>query len=171
MIDFLRWNMFLALIPVVMAIMFWWLTNRQNKHPLRWVILLVWVVFLPNTAYLLTDLVHFSWFYRSFGVTGIGQLVLVAGVGIITYLISIRLVMADSRLTPIIHLLVGIGVVMGRFMRTNSWYVMTDPLRVIQDFIAVIGSPLLLWVVFLTAFIWMTSAITFSFLRRRVSSV
>ncbi len=75
---FLAWNLFLAYIPYALST---WLTNRRSRHPLtnplstpptppvrRWqwaggkkldiVIALVWLLFVPNSFYILTDLFH-----------------------------------------------------------------------------------------------------------------
>src|SRR6476469_5643349 len=55
---FLLWNLFLALIPYVIS---YWLHDNgritENKLKLS-VLLIMWLLFIPNTFYILTDLFH-----------------------------------------------------------------------------------------------------------------
>ena len=53
----LGWNLFLALVPLVLA--FWLFRRTQRRAWLWWPFLLMWIVFLPNAAYTLTDVIHF----------------------------------------------------------------------------------------------------------------
>ncbi|MGL4883991.1 MAG: DUF1361 domain-containing protein, partial [Waterburya sp.] len=51
------WNLFLAFIPL--ALSFWLFVRRNIKRSLLWWIgLVVFIAFLPNAPYLLTDIIH-----------------------------------------------------------------------------------------------------------------
>jgi len=66
----MTWNLFLALVPL--ALSFWLfrqrvkpkhnhspaLTHKVYPHPLWWLGLLVFIAFLPNAPYVLTDIIH-----------------------------------------------------------------------------------------------------------------
>ncbi len=53
----LSWNLFLALAPLGLA---WWLFRRTERRGwLWWPLLVAFILFLPNAAYTLTDIIHF----------------------------------------------------------------------------------------------------------------
>ena len=56
---FLLWNLFLAWIPAVVAV---WFTKERRRTPRLITVLLfaVWLAFLPNTFYILSDFIHLS---------------------------------------------------------------------------------------------------------------
>ncbi len=50
------WNSFLAFIPFILS--FWLFRTTLDRSLLWWLILLVFVLFLPNAPYILTDSIH-----------------------------------------------------------------------------------------------------------------
>ena len=51
------WNLFLAFIPLVLS--FWLFLRPSKKRSLVWWIsLIIFIAFLPNAPYLLTDIIH-----------------------------------------------------------------------------------------------------------------
>ena len=48
----------------------------------------------------------------------------------------------------IVNILIGIGIAMGRFARTNSWYVVTQPARVVYDIFSIFTCNYAQWFVF-----------------------
>lgn len=134
---FYLWNLFLALIPLGASSRL----IRQNKLgiiAIAW--LSLWLLFLPNAPYLVTDIFHFK--ERS-GCPQWFDLVLVSSAswnGIFAGILS--LLQAERFLKKIFEnkwvqlslvfsiILCGYGVYMGRFLRFNSWDIITDPLGV-----------------------------------------
>ena len=57
MFRFLAWNLFLALVPAFAAAALV-RSDRAGAHPLSFLFGAIWLVFLPNAPYLITDLVH-----------------------------------------------------------------------------------------------------------------
>lgn len=58
------WNIFLAIIPTVIALIIYIGVSRERKlHRVRWIVwtpmLIVWFLFLPNTCYLFTEWRHY----------------------------------------------------------------------------------------------------------------
>ena len=59
------WNFFLALIPVVLAFVIYYGVQRDKRrddpaHKVFWLgLMFIWLVFLPNTCYLVTEWRHF----------------------------------------------------------------------------------------------------------------
>ncbi len=54
--------------------------------------------------------------------------------------ISILFMRYPNRFFVAFNFLVSFGVIMGRVMRTNSWHVFTQPMRVVRDALAVLTS-------------------------------
>ena len=119
----------------------------------------VWLIFLPNTIYILTDIAHlfedWSKVNNLFRFILIVQYSFFSIFGVITFLISVyffqRILEGKSnwkkRIKPltfiaicILNFLVGFGVVLGGIERTNSWNVLTNPLRVVKDISDLINS-------------------------------
>ncbi len=140
---YLVWNVFLAWIPFAVALVI----SERGKHRRAGVgqVALVgaWLVFLPNAPYIVTDLIHLPssggnplWFdamtYLAFAWTG---LVL----GLVSLLLVHRTV--HRALGPVwgwvlvtgAVALCGVGIYLGRFLRWNSWDVVTNPGGLVTD--------------------------------------
>ncbi|MGL4650560.1 MAG: DUF1361 domain-containing protein, partial [Caldilineaceae bacterium] len=58
---FLNWNLFLAWLPLGFALVAWLLQGETERPRLRVLPLLaLWLLFLPNAPYIVTDLIHLS---------------------------------------------------------------------------------------------------------------
>lgn len=139
------WNLFLAMLPLVMAIGLF----RRRRPPglLWWGGFAVFLLFLPNSAYVLTDIVQFVRHVRRaphVSAWNVGlQLVPIYGLfmlaGFQAHVLSLQL--AGQYLRALSHtawvapaeialnLAVAVGIYLGRFRRFNSWDVLHDPLR------------------------------------------
>ncbi len=136
------WNLFLAFIPL--ALSFWLFRRRTNSRSwLWWVALIVFIAFLPNAPYLLTDIIHLIRATRSGYSVWIIALIFIPLhlfailSGFEAYVISVinqghylqrqgkRQFVLPAEL--MIHLLSAIGVYLGRFRRFNSWDLVTTP--------------------------------------------
>ncbi len=140
------WNLFLAFIPL--ALSFWLFRRRTNSRSLLWwLALIVFIAFLPNAPYLLTDIIHLIRATRmGYSVWIIALIFIPLHLfailsGFEAYVISIinqghylqrqgkRQFVLPAEL--MIHLLSAIGVYLGRFRRFNSWDLVTEPGNVI----------------------------------------
>ena len=139
---FLAGNLFLAGIPLALS------TGVRRVHRGgggRWwllaPLLAMWLVFLPNAPYILTDLLHLGpkppapiWY-------DLVLLLSAAGTGLaLGYrsLLDVEGVLAERfgyhaglSVTVAVLFLSGFGIYLGRFLRLNSWDVATDPLGVL----------------------------------------
>ncbi|MEA5464127.1 DUF1361 domain-containing protein [Leptothoe sp. PORK10 BA2] len=146
-LSFMAWNSFLALVPLALS---FWLFRRGGSHArpiFWWVGLVVFVAFLPNAPYVLTDIIHLVKDIRSGQSVWAVALILVPqyfvfiGLGIFAYTLAIvNLGRYLSRLGKIrwvlpteltLHGLSAIGIYLGRFLRFNSWDLVTRPGTVI----------------------------------------
>lgn len=142
---FLVWNLFLAWIPVFFAVGFAAVQRRVWLLPLG----LGWLAFLPNSPYLVTDLVHLAegvelWRH-------VLQYGFAAWTGVLLGVVSLRLVHgrierefgAVAGWTSVVFsvALCAVGVVIGRFQRWNSWDLVTRPDAVVATTLEWVRSP------------------------------
>lgn len=152
MFAFLMWNLFLAYIP-------YWITRPLAKTIIiesRKIILgslfLVWLVFLPNAPYILTDLFHLSygnkapvWFdlilILTFAINGF--VLWFISVVRIHNLIKEKYGFYTERIFIIaIIILSSTGIYIGRYGRWNSWDIVTNPYGLFTDILYRITHPL-----------------------------
>lgn len=145
MFGFLLWNLFLAGLPLLLSSLL--LVSLQlREHQLKLMsALFIWLLFLPNSFYILTDFEHLSrfptvpfWFdlilLSSFAITGIftGLLSLLQVEKIISSHFSPKLKVPF--IAGILYLS-GFGVYLGRYYRFNSWDVLNEPIALLNGII------------------------------------
>ncbi|MBW4537200.1 MAG: DUF1361 domain-containing protein [Pleurocapsa minor HA4230-MV1] len=135
------WNLFLAFIPLLLS--FYLFRPPAMRNILWWTLLLIFIAFLPNAPYILTDSIHIIELsqenYPNWAIILIliPQYILFICLGFEAYVIS--LVKLELYLTNFIaqkylilvnaiaHSLCIVGVYIGRFERFNSWDFVTKP--------------------------------------------
>jgi uncharacterized membrane protein len=150
--KFLVWNLFLAWIPFGVSLI---MILYQDKIKSWWIIagcLSVWLAFFPNAPYIFTDLFHLRkradvtlWYdtvlILSFAWTGL-LLGILSLYDIQTYITQRVNVLAGWIFATCSLVLAGFGVYLGRFLRWNTWDILTHPWAVIRDVISPIIHPL-----------------------------
>ncbi|HEX2845807.1 MAG TPA: DUF1361 domain-containing protein [Chitinophagaceae bacterium] len=149
---FLIWNLFLAFVPYAVS---QWLGTRPQiwKNKVAMVsILLVWLLFIPNAFYIVTDLFHLDdlnnaprWF----------DLLLIfsfAWNGLLLGLLSVRKVetilqQVSGRSFSLLVVfavmwLNAFGVYIGRYLRFNTWDVLAKPFTLFNELLDIIIHPL-----------------------------
>ena len=172
-----RWmgiNLGLALVPLVLAVGLF--RGRRARGVLWWAGVLVFLAFLPNAPYVLTDVVHLHGDVRAagsrraavFGVLPLYGLFIL--IGMESYTICVRLLRQyltragwrrkETVVIVAVHLVCAVGVVVGRVQRLNTWDILrpsrfaggvegafTHPLLIGATAVAVVvGSISLEWV-------------------------
>jgi uncharacterized membrane protein len=148
---FILWNLFLAWIPYLAARFLTGWRGMQLPWPAQMAIACFWLLFFPNAPYIITDLVHLK--FRA-GVPFWADLVLLfsaAFTGLILGYLSLieihqwlrsRIPKAWTSALVILFLAGGgFGIYVGRFLRWNSWDVITRPQVLIADLWGVIRHP------------------------------
>ncbi len=140
-IYWMSFNIFLAFIPVL----FGWLMKETTCKLLRIMYGAVWILFLPNTLYLLTDIIHF--FEDIYRVEGFYKIILIFQYfllflfGVITYFAAVypveKTFITNMKLNKtifiiLINVLVSFGITLGRVERINSWDILLNIPRVID---------------------------------------
>lgn len=184
--GWMAWNLFLAFIPLALSV---WLFRGTSKSRslLWWAGFVVFLAFLPNAPYLLTDIIHLIGAIRARYSVWVVTLVLIpqhvlailAGFeAYVLCLINLGYYLRQQgfkRFIPwaelIFHALSAVGIYLGRFIRLNSWDLVVQPDDVLEivinDLIA--KRPVLIMVitfVILTIFYWLVKNITLGVILR-----
>ncbi len=147
--SFLLWNLFLAWVPFFLSNLLLKF-HSANKGKIAFIIIFfVWILFLPNSLYIITDLLHLKYYEQKilwfdsllifvFGMTGL----LIGLFSIENIFVFIRKYLkkgASWFAIFILYLLAGFGIFLGRYCRLNSWDLFHKPLwffeRVFHQFI------------------------------------
>jgi len=132
---FLSWNIFLAWIPFRIS----HYLEKTGEHQKRKqvVLFIAWLLFFPNALYIITDLIHLDidsnvpkWFdaILLFASSTVGLLMAFVSLYRVERMLSKWL--SKKWLSPIILLILflgSFGVYLGRFLRWNSWDIITHP--------------------------------------------
>ena len=146
------WNLFLALVPLVLSLFLFQPGTRSSL--IWWLGMLVFVAFLPNAPYVVTDLIHLIRAIRATDSLLFKLLVILPTyllfvlVGFEAYvlcLINLGRFLQQKGLSHwttaielLLHGLCAIGVYLGRVQRLNSWDLVTRPIQVLQKAIAIV---------------------------------
>src|SRR5215470_18788071 len=176
-ISWMSFNIIVALV----AVLFGWLMQGTRWKLLRILYGVVWIIFLPNTLYLLTDIIHF--FQNMHRVEGMDKLILafqyllLVLLGINTYFAAVypaekvavgKMKWNQAIFILLINMLVSFGITLGRVERTNSWYFVTNLSRVFHDSVQVLTS---LGLVLLALFLTLLSTLLYLLLRVRLPPI
>ena len=142
---FLIWNLLLAWVPMVAG---YYLYKRISKFGLAWsktnaLLFALWLVFIPNSFYLMTDFIHLKTVYGMETMFDIVLLMAYALAGLALGFVSLFIVhlRVNKRFGPkvgirfayLILLLSGFAIYLGRYQRWNSWDVLVNPLGILYD--------------------------------------
>jgi len=152
--TWLIWNLFLAWLPLLGAAVAYNLNHLPTRF--RWLPIIgfsiLWLIFLPNSGYLITDIIHLKqsrvvplWYdlitLVSFAWTG-------SFLGIVSLFLMQELVRriagkaASWLFVMAVLVLNGFGIYFGRFLRWNSWDVLFRPSSLIGEIIDGLLNPM-----------------------------
>ena len=152
MFVFLTWNLFLAWIPFLLAFALSEMNNNGTSRIKKLAVFSGWLLFFPNSPYILTDLFHlrlrseipiwfdlvlilsFAWNGLLLGYSSLMEIQKVLrtrlSVGIVNLFIAGLLVLCSF------------GIYLGRYPRYNSWDIITNPIRLFSDIFNMILDPM-----------------------------
>lgn len=152
---FLVWNLILAYVPYFITQM---LNRKQewiNNKLVFAAIFFLWLAFIPNSFYIITDLFHLGDHYNDRKMPQWFDLAMIlsfAWNGLLLGILSVRQMekLFTAHIFKIHELLFiyplmwmnAFGVYIGRYLRYNSWEVLTNPLQLIRDICVVLFHPL-----------------------------
>lgn len=150
---FLVWNLFLAWTPLFSALVFWWFSQYERRS----LLLLLgffggWLLFFPNSPYIVTDFLHLeprqnvpTWYdlLLIFSFAWNGLILGFISLWIVQSVVEKLLGRVASWLMALCTLTAsGFGIYLGRFLRWNSWDVLTDPYGLAIDIYTRLSNPL-----------------------------
>ncbi len=161
-LDWMAFNVMLALLGLIFAWLFYYAKNRFFSV----VFFILWILFVPNTIYLITDLQHiYTHWYKvpSFlKIILIAQYVTVATLGVLTFIASMYPInkvfkqlninhnpLLKALMVIIFNMLIAFALILGKYERTHSWYIFTNFPRVLDDVLSVMTNPILFSMVIL----------------------
>lgn len=143
-LRFMSWNLLLAWVPYWAALGV--ASIRLRRPGARWRVLplaLVWLLFLPNALYLVTDLIHLRHVEGAPPNYDVALLASMALAGVFLAVFSLRMIQDTVRawygafaswLTVLLAAgLCGAGIYMGRVLRWNSWDALINPQHLLRD--------------------------------------
>ena len=149
---FLFWNLFLAFVPY--AISEWLYANIdvvENKWK-RGIILFAWLLFFPNSFYIITDLFHLDKFNSAPKWFDLLLLFSFAWNGVLLGILSVRKteliisVMSGKKISLVFVFAVmwvsAFGIYIGRYMRFNSWDIVAQPFSLFAEMLYILIHPL-----------------------------
>lgn len=168
---FLVWNLFLAFIPYAISEKLFQSIAVIHHKWKRIAVFLTWLLFIPNSFYIVTDLFHleqfdnapkwfdllllfsFGWNGLLLGILSVRKIELILGVvyGKVFSIFSVGVVMFLNAL----------GIYIGRYLRYNSWDVVFQPFSLFQEILDLLIHPLrnkeqwgmiAAWALFMTLF-------------------
>jgi uncharacterized membrane protein len=152
------WNLILAWIPYLAALVTLRLWRRAPAHPWRLLVpAALWLAFLPNAPYIVTDFIHvraradLPWLYwydmvNMALLAWTGCVLGALSLGMIQRIVASYLGRALSWLFVLGTAgLCGCGIYLGRFARWNSWDLLTNPHALASDLLPAILQPTDYW--------------------------
>jgi len=148
---FFVWNLFLAFVPLFIT---GWLQQNPSFVEVRWkfaAAFICWLLFIPNSFYIITDLFHLQTYHGMpvwFDLTLIFSF---AWNGLLLGIISVRDMEKMMRqqvgyrnelwfIYPIMCMN-AFGVYLGRYLRFNSWDIISSPLGLAMDIADILVHP------------------------------
>lgn len=131
---FLTWNLFLAFIPLIVSS---YMKEYKQSKTILFILFLFWLVFFPNAPYVLTDFIHLSYGSKRylwldiltiswFAMTSV--LAAIFSLNDVVKVLSYRFNIIQVNFAVLfISFLTGFGIYLGRYLRFNSWDVVTEP--------------------------------------------
>jgi uncharacterized membrane protein len=148
---FLDWNLFLAFVPwLISSIII--LCKLQNKKTLLLVLILSWLLFFPNSPYILTDLFHLRMTSQAPLWYDLILILSFAWTGLLYGFMSLKDIekvmenyigKGKTMYAAIAFLFIsGFGIYIGRYLRWNSWDIFVSPFAMSHDILSKLSEPI-----------------------------
>lgn len=142
-LTFLIWNLFLGYIPYAISRAMQKNIDWNRNKILFCFCFVLWLLFIPNSFYIITDLFHLGSFNKLPAWFELAVILSFAWNGLVLGILSVRQIENLLRkyfslssslffIYPVMFLN-AFGVYIGRYMRFNSWDILTNPFHLFKD--------------------------------------
>jgi uncharacterized membrane protein len=148
--NFLVWNLFLAWIPFMISGLFKKMFNADKWKQV--IVFITWILFFPNALYIVTDLIHLEqetsvpkWYdaVLLFSSSAIGVIMAFVSLLRIEKFLAFKFNRRMVEFIVFAILFLGsFGVYLGRFLRWNSWDIVSNPLGLFSSVVQLFVFPL-----------------------------
>lgn len=150
--NFMTLNLFLAYIPFELCLLLkLFKPMKKFEWPLFVIFEMIFLLLVPNTFYMITDLIHLNQFQFNFLIglnlkEWIFFTYLMLGVFLAMYVMILIFmeilhftthIWLNRALVIILMFLNGLGIYMGRFLRIHTVYLINEPLKIFYEVISV----------------------------------
>lgn len=149
---FLIWNLFLAWIPLFLSSKIIKMNETKKSGFIIGFLFLAWLLFLPNSPYILTDILHFKerenipmWYDLILVIAFAWNGLIIGFISLLEiqkFLNKIFTKKLSWLIVIIAIILSSFGIYLGRYGRWNSWDVITNPISLTADIIDRFANPL-----------------------------
>lgn len=164
---YLIWNLFLAWLPLVFVLWLLWVIKRWGWT--SWIgiaLTLLWLNFLPNSFYMVSDIIHLQDYQRMNIVFDAVMFSMFVLTGLLLgytslYLVHMELIKRLKKMTAWVWViavlaLCSFAIYLGRDLRMNSWDILTNPAGILFDISDPIANPTTHGLVFTTTLTFFT---------------
>jgi uncharacterized membrane protein len=141
---FLYWNLALAILAPLIAFFLVYRVRRFGwLHPIQLLLTLVWLLFLPNSFYIISDFIHLRETYEAPLLYDIALFMSFVMSGLILGMVSVYVVHLELQkkiriryawlCITAIFLLSSFAIYLGRFSRWNTWDILLAPAGLLFD--------------------------------------
>ena len=141
---YLVWNLLLAFVPLVLIIyIVKWLKNHRLSHPGTIALLFTWLIFLPNSFYIITDYIHLLDTKTTSLMLDIVMVFMFSLTGLIAGFASVYIFekllakryshKSVQAVSMSIFLVCSFAIYLGRYLRWNSWDLALNPIGIVFD--------------------------------------
>lgn len=160
-LPWMAYNIILAIIPIFVGIRM----EKEKKTLLKVLYGIGWLLFIPNSLYMVTDIIHLmkDWYIAASVVEQLlllGEYTALMAISIVTFVLALcpfervlkqKKIGKEQRNAIIfgLNFLIAFGIVLGRIHRLNSWDIVTNIEGIIKSsFETVTSSQMLVLTVF-----------------------
>ncbi|WP_394700534.1 DUF1361 domain-containing protein [uncultured Ilyobacter sp.] len=134
---FLIRNLLLTWIPLALSLI---LIKFYTKKIIKITAGFIWIIFYPNAPYMITDFIHYRIFFNKWYDFLMISLSIFTGVltGFLALLLLQKLIEVNFgklngwKFVILINISSSYGIYLGRFIRLNSWEIITNPYKLIN---------------------------------------
>lgn len=148
----LNWNLFLAFVPYGITNFVTYRPGWKNANQRFFPLFICWLLFIPNSFYIITDLFHLSarwpvplWFDLALILSFVwnGLLLGILSMRQMEKIIERKFSLKNEWLFVYpMMLLNAFGIYVGRYLRYNSWDVISNPFQLFNDIIYLMVHPI-----------------------------